>query len=86
LADFVTKRGGGAYGKIYALFNAAYSLGMLFGPVVAGFLYDAVGFWWQMVVFAGSLAVVLPVMVYSLVSERNKKRDEQTGGDDVIVV
>jgi MFS family permease len=43
LADAVDRRGGGGYGAAYAIFNVAYSVGMMAGPVLGGLLADAVG-------------------------------------------
>ena len=44
LGHYVTQKGGGAYGQIYALWNMAYSIGMFVGPVVAGFMIEYFGF------------------------------------------
>lgn len=48
IAETVAKKGGNSYGQVYALFNMAYSLGMITGPLMAtvlygyGFLLDSV--------------------------------------------
>jgi DHA1 family solute carrier family 18 vesicular amine transporter 1/2 len=44
LGDAVDRLGGGAYGAAYAVFNVAYALGMMAGPVVGGLLSEALGF------------------------------------------
>ena len=43
LAAVVDRRGGGAYGSAYAVFNVAYAGGMMIGPIVGGGLTSAVG-------------------------------------------
>ncbi|CAG8638180.1 3993_t:CDS:2 [Paraglomus brasilianum] len=57
LGEFVTKNGGGAYGQVYALWNMAYSIGMLVGPVIGGVLLQHFGFFWAMMCFATTLFV-----------------------------
>lgn len=62
MGEVVHKLGGGAYGRVYALFNMAYSIGMLFGPIVGGILLDKITFWGQMCVFSACLWLAVPVM------------------------
>ncbi|CAG8498348.1 9129_t:CDS:2 [Paraglomus occultum] len=57
LGEFVAKNGGGAYGQVYALWNMAYSVGMLAGPVIGGVLLQYFGFFWAMMGFAITLFV-----------------------------
>lgn len=48
---------------VYALYNMAFSAGMFFGPVAAGFLMDIGGFTAVMVTFGIALLVCSPIMV-----------------------
>jgi DHA1 family solute carrier family 18 vesicular amine transporter 1/2 len=43
LANSVDRLGGGAYATAFAVFNMAYSLGMIFGPIAGGGLADLFG-------------------------------------------
>ncbi|KAJ3068404.1 hypothetical protein HK102_007183, partial [Quaeritorhiza haematococci] len=43
MAEFVDKKGGGAYATVYGMWNVAYSAGMIVGPVVGGMVMDATG-------------------------------------------
>jgi MFS transporter, DHA1 family, solute carrier family 18 (vesicular amine transporter), member 1/2 len=40
LANSVDRLGGGAYASAFAIFNVAYSLGMIIGPIFGGFFAD----------------------------------------------
>ncbi|KAL1925759.1 uncharacterized protein VTP21DRAFT_642 [Calcarisporiella thermophila] len=55
--------GSGANGRVYGLYNMAYSLGMAIGPILAGFLIDTYGFWWEMAVFALVLLAYSPLLL-----------------------
>lgn len=48
--------------KSYALFNAAYGTGMCVGPIVAGFLYTTVGFFWLCVLLSASFSICVPLV------------------------
>ncbi|KAI8096323.1 major facilitator superfamily domain-containing protein [Halteromyces radiatus] len=48
--------------KSYALFNAAYGTGMCVGPIVAGFLYSSVGFFWLCCILSTIFLVCIPVV------------------------
>jgi MFS transporter, DHA1 family, solute carrier family 18 (vesicular amine transporter), member 1/2 len=43
LAEAVDRRGGGGYGGVYAIYNVAYAVGMMAGPILGGVLASAVG-------------------------------------------
>lgn len=75
LAEFVTQQGGGAYGQVYALFNVAYSFGMLSGPIVAGFLYQSISFQWEMVFFACTVAIFAPILLVADSWYRRKSQE-----------
>lgn len=61
LADAVDRRGGGAYASVYAIFNTAYALGMLGGPVAGGLLADTCG-------FAVALAITGLALLFALLA------------------
>ncbi|CAO3583239.1 unnamed protein product [Absidia cylindrospora] len=46
--------------KSYALFNAAYGTGMCVGPIIAGFLYTSVGFFWLCCILSACFIVCIP--------------------------
>ncbi|KAL7751856.1 HIR complex subunit [Sorochytrium milnesiophthora] len=48
MARYVNEQGSNSYATIYGMFNLAYSVGTLFGPSLAGWVYGTVGFAWQM--------------------------------------
>jgi MFS transporter, DHA1 family, solute carrier family 18 (vesicular amine transporter), member 1/2 len=76
LGEFVTANGGGAYGQVYALWNMAYSIGILVCPVVGGVLLQYFGFLWAMMCFAITLLLTTIFMmgeryICSLFDNRN---------------
>ena len=82
MASFVTDRGGDGYGRVYALFNVAYSCGMLLGPWIAGFTYDLLGFLYLMVAFAVALFVIgliMAIMVFQS-SGSLERQGSRSGG------
>ena len=62
LAAAVDRRGGGAYGSAYAIFNVAYAGGMMIGPIVGGGLTTAVGLPLALVIAAGAVLAYLPAL------------------------
>jgi MFS family permease len=62
MADYCEEKGGGIYAQGYALYNIAYSVGMIIGPLMGGYLFQELGFGWQMFVFSGILILVAPVV------------------------
>ncbi|ORX96092.1 MFS general substrate transporter [Basidiobolus meristosporus CBS 931.73] len=63
MGHHVTKLGGGAFAQVYAIFNMAYSLGMLFGPIAGGYLMKHFGFFRTMLTFGALLLVFAPVII-----------------------
>ncbi len=59
LASIVDRLGGASYAQVYAVFNLAYSAGMVM-PILVGHLKMVTNFFWAM------LAVSLVIFVYSL--------------------
>ncbi|KAI8393496.1 major facilitator superfamily domain-containing protein [Radiomyces spectabilis] len=47
-------------GRSYALFNIAFGLGSLAGPLVGGFVYGAVGFFWLCIIIGCFLILCIP--------------------------
>lgn len=46
----------------YGLYNIAYGVGMSIGPLIAGYIYGALGFFWLCIVLAGLYVVGLPLV------------------------
>ncbi|KAI9491064.1 major facilitator superfamily domain-containing protein [Zychaea mexicana] len=44
----------------YALFNAAYGTGMSLGPILAGFVYGSIGFFWLCAILAFMFLICIP--------------------------
>ncbi|RUS23397.1 major facilitator superfamily domain-containing protein [Jimgerdemannia flammicorona] len=65
MGEVVHELGGGAYATVYALYNMAYSIGMLVGPVIAGLLIDKVGFLGEMCAFTACLLAAAPVAYWA---------------------
>ncbi|CAO3695848.1 unnamed protein product [Umbelopsis ramanniana] len=63
MGEVVHDIGGAAYAQVYALYNMAFSTGMFFGPVAAGFLMELGGFFTVMAAFGVALLVCSPIMV-----------------------
>jgi MFS family permease len=53
----------GLYAQAYALYNVAYSVGMMVGPLIGGYLYE-LGFYWQMNIFGLLNLLMCPIVVY----------------------
>ncbi|KAI8927974.1 major facilitator superfamily domain-containing protein [Entophlyctis helioformis] len=61
MADFVHARGGDGFGTAYALYNVAYSGGMLVGPIAGSLLYERYGFLVQMQLLGAVLLLCAPL-------------------------
>ncbi|CAB4434310.1 unnamed protein product [Rhizophagus irregularis] len=62
LGHYVTQKGGGAYGQIYALWNMAYSIGMFVGPVIAGLLFELFEFRNTLIIFGAAVLAITPLI------------------------
>jgi DHA1 family solute carrier family 18 vesicular amine transporter 1/2 len=75
LANSVDRLGGGAYATAFAVFNMAYSLGMIFGPIAGGGLADLFG-----------ISTVLYIICFALIcyslSSRLMKHEQKSYGMD----
>ncbi|KAH9250402.1 hypothetical protein BSLG_003889 [Batrachochytrium salamandrivorans] len=61
MADFIYARDSGAFGTVYALYNVAYSSGMLIGPIVGSLLYERFDLLFQMQMFGFVLLIFSPI-------------------------
>lgn len=68
MTDAVDRRGGNAYGSVYAYYNVAMSFGMMIGPVVGGVLAGCLGLALALVACAAGLLAY--ALVYAVVSGR----------------
>ncbi|KAJ1964806.1 hypothetical protein H4R35_007117 [Dimargaris xerosporica] len=73
LLVFMHESGSNSYGVVYALFNIAFSIGMFVGPVIAGALYDVMGFLPTMLVML-AVVVSLALLVGSVEMVKIYKR------------
>ncbi|KAG0260314.1 hypothetical protein DFQ27_003622 [Actinomortierella ambigua] len=73
----VVRRSGdkNAFARAFAIFNMAFSLGMLLGPIVAGYVYNTHGFKWVCIVCACVLFVFVPVFVLFMGDRKAKMED-----------
>ncbi|KAI9144823.1 major facilitator superfamily domain-containing protein [Paraphysoderma sedebokerense] len=71
MGAYVHSRGGGAYAQVYAIFNLAYSLGILFGPIMSGFIISHSSFLVNMFVYTGML-VLLMITYWYFDDDRDK--------------
>lgn len=55
------------------MYNMSFSVGMVIGPLLAGFVYEKFGFLVQMLVFGGLLVAFSPVVFYFWMLEKKKK-------------
>jgi len=58
MAEAVSAAGAGSFGVGYGLYNMAWGAGLLFGPAVAGFVYERAGFAWLTLLWAPMLLIV----------------------------
>jgi MFS family permease len=63
MARYVADHGSSDYATVYGIFNLAYSVAMLFGPPMAGYLLASVGFFWMMISFSIALVVLFLLLV-----------------------
>jgi MFS family permease len=63
LADVTDRLGGGMYGSAFAVYNTAYSVGLMIGPVAGGLLAGAFGFAMALLVAGGVVLLYAPLMV-----------------------
>jgi len=50
------------FAKSYAVFNIAFAGGMLIGPLMGGYIYSSIGFFWLNIILGLLLVVCIPVV------------------------
>ncbi|KAK3841945.1 MAG: major facilitator superfamily domain-containing protein [Linnemannia gamsii] len=64
-----------AYARAFAIFNMAFSFGMLIGPIIAGYIYQHHGFKWNCITTACILFVFVPIMIMWMGDRKAKMED-----------
>ncbi|KAF9364437.1 hypothetical protein BGX34_001537 [Mortierella sp. NVP85] len=64
-----------AYARAFAIFNIAFSFGMLIGPILAGYIYEKHGFRINCITTACFLFAFLPVMIFWMGDRKDKMED-----------
>ncbi|ORZ04162.1 major facilitator superfamily domain-containing protein [Lobosporangium transversale] len=64
-----------AYARAFAIFNIAFSFGMLIGPILAGFVYQKHGFKWNCIVIACVLYFFVPMLLLWMGDRKAKMED-----------
>ncbi|KAG0270006.1 hypothetical protein DFQ27_000970 [Actinomortierella ambigua] len=75
ISAVVRNIGTDSFAMAYALFNMAFSLGVMVGPIVCGVLYERVGFHIMTYAMVGVLFVAVPVTVLWIGGRAQKRRD-----------
>jgi MFS family permease len=52
------------FAKSYAVFNIALAGGMLVGPLLGGFVYSAIGYFWLNIILTCALAFCIPIIYF----------------------
>ncbi|OAD02497.1 hypothetical protein MUCCIDRAFT_144088, partial [Mucor lusitanicus CBS 277.49] len=69
IAKVVDKENGGSnssdgLARSYSLFNAAYGVGMCVGPLIAGYLYASIGFFWLCTILSTLFFCFIPLAYF----------------------
>ncbi|KAF9098787.1 hypothetical protein BGX23_005138 [Mortierella sp. AD031] len=64
-----------AYARAFAIFNIAFSFGMLIGPIMAGYIYQKHGFKWNCITTACILFFFVPIMIFWMGDRKAKMED-----------
>ncbi|KAK3832578.1 MAG: major facilitator superfamily domain-containing protein [Linnemannia elongata] len=64
-----------AYARAFAIFNMAFSFGMLIGPIIAGYIYQHHGFKWNCITTACILFFFVPIMIMWMGDRKQKMED-----------
>ncbi|KAG0330971.1 hypothetical protein BG000_011312 [Podila horticola] len=70
-----TTGSGDGFARAYAMFNMAFSIGVLIGPVICGIVYERFGFRAVTCVMAGTLFIATPVVLIWIGGAEQKQRD-----------
>lgn len=68
LASIVDSLGVSSYARAYAVYNSAFSIGMILGPIVVGQVKTATSFFW------GIMSVAVPMLAYAFIFFRSTAR------------
>ncbi|KAG0368134.1 hypothetical protein BGX24_002942 [Mortierella sp. AD032] len=77
-----TTGAGDGFARAYAMFNMAFSIGVLVGPVVCGIVYERLGFRAICLTMSGSLFLSLPVAALWFGGVDQKSKDLQKYKED----
>ncbi|KAI1293928.1 hypothetical protein EDD11_008350 [Mortierella claussenii] len=64
-----------AYARAFAIFNIAFSFGMLIGPILAGYIYQKHGFKWNCIITACILFSFVPMLLFWMGDRKAKMED-----------
>ncbi|KAF9355943.1 hypothetical protein BGX26_005907 [Mortierella sp. AD094] len=64
-----------AYARAFAIFNIAFSFGMLIGPILAGYIYNKHGFKWNCIMVACILFSAVPMLLLWMGDRKAKLED-----------
>ncbi|GJJ77957.1 hypothetical protein EMPS_10316 [Entomortierella parvispora] len=64
-----------AYARAFAIFNIAFSFGMVIGPIMAGYIYKEHGFKWNCITTACILFAFVPLMACWMGNRQAKMED-----------
>ncbi|KAF8971008.1 hypothetical protein BGZ52_010346, partial [Haplosporangium bisporale] len=64
-----------AYARAFAIFNMAFSFGMLIGPIMAGYIYSGLGFKWNCITTACILFAFVPLLFFWMGDRKAKMED-----------
>ncbi|KAF8926553.1 major facilitator superfamily domain-containing protein [Dissophora ornata] len=64
-----------AYARAFAIFNIAFSFGMLIGPIIAGVVYQKEGFRWNCITAACVLFAFVPMLLLWMGDRKAKMED-----------
>ncbi|KAF9098424.1 hypothetical protein BGX29_007617 [Mortierella sp. GBA35] len=73
---------GDGFAHAYAMFNMAFSIGVLIGPIICGIVYERLGFRAICFTMSGSLFLSLPVVVLWFGGRDQKNKDLQKYKED----
>jgi MFS family permease len=77
IAKVVDKENGGdinssdGLARSYSLFNAAYGVGMCVGPLMAGYLYASIGFFWLCIILSTFFFCYIPFAYFYIGDNRH---------------
>lgn len=73
---------GDGFARAYAMFNMAFSIGVLVGPVVCGIVYEHFGFQAICYTMSGVLLVAMPIVALWFGGAKQKREDIERYKED----